>query len=348
VARAVVAGDPGPVEHERDGQAVQRDVHERLVEGAVQEGRVQADDRVHAAHGEARGAGDGVLLGDADVVGAVGVRLAEGEQPHRLQHGGGDGDDVGTVGADGDHLLAEDARPAACAGGDRLAGHRVGHGGDAVQAVGLVVDGRLVAVALDGDGVDDDRSAEGLGPAQRGLHGGGVVAVHRPEVLHAEVLEQHLRLQEVLDPALEPVQRRVDRRADDGGARQRRLDGVEGPLVRLRHPQRRQVVGEAADRRGVGPAVVVDHDDDRQVAGGDVVQRLPAHAAGERAVADDRDDVAVLAAQPVGLGQAVGVRQRRRGVACSRPGRARTPRGSGSPTGRPACAASRTPRGGGP
>ena len=47
---------------------------------------------------------------------------------------------------------------------------------------------------------------------------------------------------------------------------------------------------------------------------GDVVERLPGHAAGQRAVADDGDDVPVLAADRVGLGQPVGVGQRGRGV----------------------------------
>ena len=47
---------------------------------------------------------------------------------------------------------------------------------------------------------------------------------------------------------------------------------------------------------------------------GDVVQRLPGHAAGERAVADDGDDVPVLAADRVGLGQAVGVAEGGGGV----------------------------------
>ena len=47
----------------------------------------------------------------------------------------------------------------------------------------------------------------------------------------------------------------------------------------------------------------------------DVVQRLPGHAAGQRAVADHRDDGAVvLAAQPVRLGHAVGVGQGGGGV----------------------------------
>ena len=49
--------------------------------------------------------------------------------------------------------------------------------------------------------------------------------------------------------------------------------------------------------------------------GGDVVQRLPGHAAGQRAVADHRDHRAGrLAAQLVRLGQAVGVGQAGRGV----------------------------------
>ena len=62
-----------------------------------------------------------------------------------------------------------------------------------------------------------------------------------------------------------------------------------------------EVARHAADRRSVGAAVVV-HDDDEVavVVVGDVVERLPRHAAGERAVADDRDDVPVLAA---GAGQ---------------------------------------------
>ena len=66
--------------------------------------------------------------------------------------------------------------------------------------------------------------------------------------------------------------------------------------------------------------VVVDDDDQRAVlGGGDVVQRLPGHTAGQRAVTDDRDDVVVLLAQHlVRLGQAVGPAQHGGGVASSR------------------------------
>ena len=55
---------------------------------------------------------------------------------------------------------------------------------------------------------------------------------------------------------------------------------------------------------------------DRPARGGDVVQRLPAHAAGQRAIADDRDHMPVaVPAQLERLGKPVGIGQRRTGVA---------------------------------
>ena len=111
VAGAVVAGDAGPVEHERDPALVQRDVHQHLVEGAVEEGRVEGDDRVQPAHGEAGGRGDGVLLGDADVEGAVGEPRLEVVQADRVHHRGGDRHDVGTPLAEVDDLVGEDVGP---------------------------------------------------------------------------------------------------------------------------------------------------------------------------------------------------------------------------------------------
>ena len=78
--------------------------------------------------------------------------------------------------------------PFSDAGGDQPAGLRVEHAAG-VEAVRLVVLGRLVAVALAGDRVHDHRAAEGLGPAQRALQRLDVVPVDRADVLQAEVLE---------------------------------------------------------------------------------------------------------------------------------------------------------------
>src|SRR4028119_998118 len=62
-----------------------------------------------------------------------------------------------------------------------------------VPGVDLIGLGRRVAEALGGDGVHDDRTAEGPRPAQRRLHDLDVVAVDRADVLQAEVLEHALR-----------------------------------------------------------------------------------------------------------------------------------------------------------
>ena len=140
--------------------------------------------------------------------------------------------------------------------------------------------------------------------------------VDRPDVLQAQVLEHHLRLQDVLDALLDAVQRPVQWRADQRGPGQRGLDVVEHVLVPRVDPDRGQVLGQAADRRLIRPAVVVhDHDQPRVLGGGDVVQRLPGHPAGQCPVTDDGDHGPVrLAAQLVRLGQPVGVGQAGRGV----------------------------------
>ena len=243
--------------------------------------------------------------------------------------------------AERDHLLGEEVGPDA-AGRARLAGLDV-EGADLVELVGLVALGRVVAEALVGDHVDDHRAAEPLGLGQRLLDGVPVVAVDRADVLQAEVLEHPLRGQGVLHALLHRVQRVVDGRADALHLVQPALDEVEHLLVARVGAQRGEVGGEAADGRLVGAAVVVDdHHQLAVLADRDVVERLPGHAAGERAVADHRDDVAVLAAdarRPWPARRRTTGRWRR---GSSRRRRGRTRPGWGSPRGRPRCAACRT------
>ncbi len=333
VRRAVLAGDPGAVEHDRHRQLVQCDVHQQLVERPVEEGGVEGDHRVHAAEGQPRRRGECMLLGDADVIGALGEAPGELADAGRLAHRRRDHHDVVALLAQTDEFLAEHTRPAA-------AGTRPGQPGERVEAaglmhlVGLVVLGRRVAVALARDAVDDHRPAEAAGQAQRVLDGGDVVAVDRSEVLQAEILEHALRLQHVLDAALDAVQRVVDRLADHRGATEGALHLTEHPLVARLQPQAGQVLGDATDGRRVRAAVVVDHDDHRPVGRRDVVEGLPAHPAGERAVADDGDHRTALAAHRVGLGQPVGVGQCRGRVRVLDPVVRRSRPGSDSRTAR--------------
>ena len=318
VARPVVTGGAGPVEHEGDARAVQRAVHQHLVEGAVEEGGVHRDDRVQPAHREAGRRRGGVLLGDADVVRALGEGCREPVEPDRVHHRGGDRHEVGTTSAERDHLLGEGVGPDAALG-SLDAGVDVELAGR-VELVGLVPFGRVVAEALAGDDVHDHGAAELLGRGERLLDGRLVVALDRADVLQAQILEEALRRQGVLHALLHGVQRVVDRGADAAHAVEALLHRVEELLVARARAQRGEVVGQPADRRGVGAAVVVhDHHDAAVGARGDVVQRLPGHAAGQGAVADDRHDVTVLAADRVRLREPVGVGQGGRRVAVLHP-----------------------------
>ena len=97
MARAVVAGDAGPVEHEDDRAAVEAHVEVGLVEGAAEEGRVHGHHRARPAMAMPGGRGDLVLLGDADVEEAVGEPGLEGQEPGRSRHGRGEGDHPGVL-----------------------------------------------------------------------------------------------------------------------------------------------------------------------------------------------------------------------------------------------------------
>ena len=94
VGRAVVADEPGAVHREHDVQLLEADVVDDLVEAALEEGRVDRGDRLRALEREPGGEQDGVLLGDADVVVAVGQRLLEDVEPGARVHRGGDADDA--------------------------------------------------------------------------------------------------------------------------------------------------------------------------------------------------------------------------------------------------------------
>ena len=143
-----------------------------------------------------------------------------------------------------------------------------------------------------------------------------VVAVDRSDVLQSEVLEHALRGHHVLEALLHAVQRVEERLTDNRGPVEHRATPVEEPFVAAGRAQRRQMVSQAADGRCIRALVVVDDDDDGAVLRhGEVVEGLPGHAAGQGAVADDgHDRAAPLVPQVERLGDAIGIRQSRRGV----------------------------------
>ena len=77
----VGADQAAAVDGEDHRQVLQGHVVDQLVVGALQEGRIDRDDRLQALAGEAGGEGDGMLLGDADIEVAVGYCSAKRTMP---------------------------------------------------------------------------------------------------------------------------------------------------------------------------------------------------------------------------------------------------------------------------
>ena len=90
----VRADEPRAVDAEEHGQVLQAHVVQHLVERALEEGGVQADDGAHAALRHARSHRDGVLLADADVEKAGGELCRKVRKSHAVRHGGGDADEL--------------------------------------------------------------------------------------------------------------------------------------------------------------------------------------------------------------------------------------------------------------
>ena len=79
-----------------------------LVVGALQEGRIDRGERLVAFGRKPGGEGHGMLLGDADIEGALREFLGEEIEPGAGRHGGGDGDDLVVLARLFDQALGKD------------------------------------------------------------------------------------------------------------------------------------------------------------------------------------------------------------------------------------------------
>jgi hypothetical protein len=92
MGRTVGADQAAAVEREDHRQVLQRDIVHQLIVAALQEGRVDRQHRPQPFAGQAGGKGDGMLLGDTDIVIALRVALAEAQQAGAFAHRRGDPD----------------------------------------------------------------------------------------------------------------------------------------------------------------------------------------------------------------------------------------------------------------
>ena len=151
------------------------------------------------------------------------------------------------------------------------------------------------AFALLRDDVHEARPAHLAHGGERVDQRVDVVAVDRAEVAEAELLEQHARREEGLH-ALLPLPHDVsDRRAAGRCRRASPIFDAHAVVERIAL-DRRQVLRHRADVRRDRHLVVVEHDDEVAIRMAGVVQSLVRESGRERAVAEDRDDLEVLAA----------------------------------------------------
>ena len=152
---------------------------------------------------------------------------------------------------------------------------------------------------------------------QRPAQVGDVVAVDDADVGEVELLEQQARRPVGLDRRLDLGAEALDPAAEaERQLRQPLLDVLAGVEEARVEAEAVEVAGERADVGRDRHPVVVEDDHHRRLEAAGLLQRLVGDAAGQRAVADHRDDLAVLAdAAPHRLLEADAVADRGRGVA---------------------------------
>ncbi len=194
--------------------------------------------------------------------------------------------------------------------------------------------GRIVALALLGEEVQDDGAIVVLREFKQVDEQGQVVPVHRAEIAQTHLLEEQAvaiaatairaeiigaRLQPDLRyRALEPflgLVRELERELALGQTAHKSFEILRPPVVARVRDDLVQVGGNRADVFGDAPLVVVEDADEFFGGVRDVVERLVGNAVGQRRVAEDADDVLVRALLVTRRAHAQRRRQRRARVA---------------------------------
>ena len=185
-------------------------------------------------------------------------------------------------------------------------------GTEAVKLL-LLLHGRLEALALLGEHMQQHGTILLLEKLEGLDQRGDVVAVDRAEVLQAQFLEDDAGPQHALGD-LFGLARHAQRRLAAHF-----LHELAGAVVQIVEPRAGddlvQVAGNGADVLVDGPLVIVEDHDQALGVVGDVVQGLVGDPAGEGRVAGDGDDVFLAARLVAGHGHAERRGERRAGVA---------------------------------
>ncbi len=278
-------------------QLLDADVVQDLVVAALEKGRVDRHDRNPALGRHAGGEGDRVLLGDADVVGAVRQLARQLVDAGAAAHRRGDADDLGVFLGQPDQRLGEHVGVAR----DRPLFLLPLAGEDVERRHAVILDRlffrRRVALALAGNHVDQRRVLDLLDVVESLDHLGQVVAVDRPDVLEAQRLEEKARRHQAEEGFLQLARDVVEIFSDLGERAHEHAQVVLQPDREIGGQLLAQKRREGADARIDEDLVVVqDHDQVfAQMAG--LVEAFESEARAHAAVADHRHHLVVLAAE---------------------------------------------------
>ena len=253
-----------------------------------------------------------MLFGDADIEGALGERFREDIDAGARRHRRGDGDDAVVLGRFLDQALAEDLRV-----GRRIGlglGLRAGGDVEFHDAMILVAGGfrRGVTLALLGHDMNQDRAVLGvahvLQDRQKVFE---IVAVDRPDIVEAELVEQRAAGEEAAREFLDLRRLVLDEFRQVPG---KLLADLAQRQIGAPRDQAREIGRHRPDRRSDRHIVVVENDDQARVPRAGIVHRLIGHAGRHRAVADHGDDIVRLPVQIARDSHAERGGNRRRGM----------------------------------
>lgn len=289
---AVRADEAGAIDRKDNGDAWEADVVSNLIVRALEKRGIDPDDRAEAARRHARGKSDSVLFGDADVDEAIWVFLGEASKPHAGAHRGGDDDDPGIVFRALTKRFGEDISVGFAFGG-WLALARA-HRKHAVVFLGIMLGGGI-AFAFAGEDMKEHGHVGFIATgAQEGDELVHVVAIDGTKVMEAEVFEDILGRDDVLDTTLDALKEGGEPPADERDVEKCGTDLAFEVTVALIGDDAAEVSSERTDRGRDRHTVVVEHDEKFADTVG-VIEAFEGEPAGESAIANDSDDMLVTA-----------------------------------------------------
>ena len=173
------------------------------VVGALHEGGINREKRFQTLGGQTAGEKRGMLFGDADIEVTIGMGLGEVPQAGAAGHGGGNGHDLLIRIGEPGQRFADDLGIGGRGRGRGLTRLRLVLA-QPVEFVGLF-DGRLVALALLGQDMQENRLLLVLEKFESADEQGNIVPVDRAVITQAKFFKDHAGNEQTLDPFLHLV-----------------------------------------------------------------------------------------------------------------------------------------------